>query len=373
MRKTKMLMSGAAIAVISAAILMCGGCQNSQKETTAATAQVETAAQTEAESTTEETTAAEEKSETAGNTVIDAANREVEIPEKVEHVAITCNGGTTQEVAILGNADMIVAQPSMKKFPMLLKMYPQFKDITDGGSFDKVNVEELMNTNPDLVLVGVSSEKGNAQIEDAGMKTYTMLIGWAGVDSLKQEFLNMGKILGNEKKAQLLVDHWNTTLSNLDEMLSKVPENERKTVYYTGSEITKANTGDWGRSWIAGSGGIFAVPEGIKGEISVEQVMEWNPDVIVTQGGNGTDGLLNNESVQDITAIKNKEVYECPIGAFWWDRPSPESTLGFLWLAKTLYPDYTQEIDLKQEAKDFFQTFYEYDLTDEDYESFFFQ
>ena len=125
----------------------------------------------------------------AGQTVIDAAGRSVAVPGKVDRLAITCYGGTTHEVAVLGCAEKIVAQPDMKRFPQLLKMFPRFMEVVDPGSFDKVNVEELMKATPDLVLVGVSSKKGNRLIEEAGMPTYTMLIGWAAVDKLKQEFL----------------------------------------------------------------------------------------------------------------------------------------------------------------------------------------
>ncbi|MBC3889197.1 ABC transporter substrate-binding protein [Acetobacterium paludosum] len=310
----------------------------------------------------------EEKS----TTVTDAAGREITFPENISKIAITCQGGTTHEVAIFGGADKIVAEPSMEQFPQLLKMYPQLKNATNAGSFDDINVEQLMGTQPDIALVGITSAKGNALIEGVGIPTYTMLIGSAGVDNLKQEFLNVGHMLNDDKKAEALVKHWNDTLGDLDKIVSKIPENERKTVYYTGKVITKASSGQWGRSWIEGSGGIFAVPADVTGDISVEQVMEWNPDVIVTQGGNGTADLLGDARIQDMNAIKNKEVYECPIGAFWWDRPSPEATLGFLWLAKTLYPEYTKDIDLEKETKDFFKEFYEYDLSDQEYNSFFF-
>ncbi len=306
------------------------------------------------------------------NAIIDAEGREITFPENINKIAITCQGGTTHEVVIFGGADMIVAQPSMQKFPHLLKMYPQFNDVINAGSFDDVNIEQLLQQGPDIVLVGISSKKGNALIEDAGLPTYTMLIGWAAVDTLKQEFLNIGAMLHNESQAKALVKHWDETLADLNKVLEKIPENERKKVYYTGKVITKANNGDWGRSWIVGSGGICAVPDNLSGDISVEQVMEWNPDVIITQGGNGTADLLGDNRIQDINAIKNKQVYECPIGGFWWDRPSPEATMGFLWLAKTLYPEYTQDIDLKQETKDFYKEFYKYELSDEEYEAFFF-
>ena len=311
--------------------------------------------------------------ETVSGTVVDAKGNEFAIPESVERIAITCNGGTTHEVAIFGAADKIVAQPSMKKFPQLLKMYPQFNNVVNAGSFDDLNIEALVATEPDVALVGVSSDKGNAQIAEVGIPTYVMLIGWAAIDTLKQEFLNVGKILGNEEKAQRLVDHWNATLDDLEKKVAKIPAGDRKKVYYlSGADITKANTGDWGRTWIDAIGADFAVPEtDLNGDVTVEKALEWDPDVIVVQGGSNLDELYGAEQVQDLKAIKNKQVFSIPIGGFWWDRPSPEATLGFLWLAQTVYPEYMGDVDLAAETKDFFKEFYGYDLSDDEYASFF--
>ncbi|MEG2948995.1 MAG: ABC transporter substrate-binding protein [Raoultibacter sp.] len=321
----------------------------------------------------EPATEAPTQAEPVNTTIVDAKKREVTIPEKLDRIAITCNGGTTHEVAIFGSADKIVAQPSMKKFPQLLKMYPHFKDVVNAGSFDDLNIETLVTQQPDIALVGISSEKGNAQVEDVGIPTYVMLIGWAAIDTLKQEFLNVGKIVGNENQAEKLVKHWNDTLGNLAQKIEKIPQDKRKKVYYlSGAEITKANTGDWGRTWISTIGADFAVPESdLKGDVSVEKVMGWDPDVIIIQGGNNLDDLLNNEQLKDLKAIQQKTVYSCPIAGFWWDRPSPEATLGFLWLAQTVYPEYLKDIDLKKETMAFFKEFYSYSLSDEEYQAFF--
>lgn len=308
--------------------------------------------------------------------VIDAKENEFTIPEDVSRIAITCNGGTTQEVVIFGGADKIVAEPSMAKFPQLLKMYPQLKDVLNAGSFDDLNIEALVGAEPDVALVGISSDKGNAQIADMGIPTYVMLIGWASVDKLKKEFLNVGQIVNGEegqKKAQDLVNHWDDVFTRLNAALKKVPESERKTVYYLSkADVTAANKGDWGREWIAGSGGIFAVPESsLNGEVTIEKALEWNPDVIVVQKGSDLNELYTNEQVKDMKAIIDHQVYSVPIGAFWWDRPCPEATLGFLWLAKTLYPEQMTEFDLEAETKAFFKEFYSYDLSTEEYQSFF--
>ena len=109
----------------------------------------------------------------------------------------------------------------------------------------------------------------------------------------------------------------------------------------------------------------------LNGDVTVEKALEWDPDIIVVQGGSNLDELYGAEQVQDLKAIKNKQVFSIPIGGFWWDRPSPEATLGFLWLAQTVYPEYMGDIDLAAETKDFFKEFYGYDLSDDEYASFF--
>ena len=349
----------AAMLLSTALLLGAAACQNSTVETSVPP--------------TASPSPAQQVDEQGVRTVIDAAGREVAIPEKVERLAITCNGGAHQELTILGASDRIVAMPSTKKFPQLQTMFPAYADVVDAGSFDDVNLEEMIKADPDFIFVGLSSKEGNAKLEEAGFPIYTMLIGWADIDTLKQEFLNVGAILGNETQAQALVDYWDEKVALVEQAVAQVPEEERKVVYYTGEEITAANTSGWTWPLIETSGGISAVPEGIQGEVNVEDVISWDPDVIIVQGGTDTSGLLSDERIQDVTAVANGAVYQCPIGAFWWDRPSPESPLAFMWLAKTLYPEYTQDIDLEAETKAFFSQFYNYELSDEEYQSFFFQ
>ncbi|BBO93397.1 hypothetical protein [Desulfosarcina ovata] len=64
-------------------------------------------------------------------------------------------------------------------------------------------------------------------------------------------------------------------------------------------------------------------------------------------------------------------LFACPIGTFWWDRPSPEAILGILWLAKTLYPRQMEAMSIKTETKRFFSRFYHYALSDAEFNAFF--
>lgn len=321
-------------------------------------------------------TASQQIKSQAAKQVVDANGTKVTVPGKADRIAITCQGGTTQEVAIIGGADKIVAQPSMDAFPQMQKMYPKFKSIVNPGSFDDVSVEEIIKANPDMVLVGITSKKGNKLIADAGFPTFTMLIGMAGIEPLKNEFLQMGTLLGNEAKAKELVKYWNDKLAYVNGLVSKVPANEKKSVLYgyaTSNGLGAVHgSGVWGDSFIKAAGGINAVKIEQSKTVSPEQVMSWNPDVIVLQKStNAVVNVKNDPKLSDLKAIKNNKIYQVPIGAFWWDRPSPEAPLGIMWLATEIYPEYTKDIDLKKETKEFFKEFYNYDLSDDEYNSFF--
>ncbi len=106
-------------------------------------------------------------------------------------------------------------------------------------------------------------------------------------------------------------------------------------------------------------------------EVSLEQVLHWDPEVIICQNtkeqGGYREGIISDPDWGNITAVKNNRVYEVPYGPFsWFDRPpSSNRFLGLKWLANILYPEYFN-YDLSQETEEFYELFYHYKLTDEE-------
>ncbi|WP_034642982.1 ABC transporter substrate-binding protein [Desulfovibrio inopinatus] len=308
-------------------------------------------------------------------TVVDATRRTVHVPAHAEKILITCYGGVTHQVVVLGAQDKIVGQPSMSRFAQLLKMKPELASIPDAGSFDNINIEEIITLNPDIVFAGIISKKGNAKIEDVGFPLVTMYIGKAHIDLMMDEFLRTGRVVGNEQRAQALVEYWKDKLDLVQDRVSTIPKEKRLRVYYMSTDILKTEGKAWWTQDLLDTCGAVNVAADIgpARETTIEKLLEWNPEVIVAQGVKGKDrvhDILNDPRLRDLQAVKTGRVYEFPIGAFWWNRPSPEAPLGFLWLTQTLYPEAMNDIDMKRETKDFFKTFFEYDLSDEEYASF---
>lgn len=307
--------------------------------------------------------------------VVDATKRTVAVPQPVDKILITCYGGVTNQIVVLGGEDKIVGQPAMDRFPQLLKMRPKLKAIPSAGQFDNINIEKIISLNPDMVFAGIISKKGNKKIEEIGLPLVTMYIGKARIGVMKDEFMHTGLILGHEDKAKALVAYWDEKLALIRERINTIPQDKRLRVYYTSNDILQTE-GDawWTQDLLSLAGAInVAADIGQARETTLENLVQWNPDVIVAQRLKGKDrvkDILSNPQVKDIKAVKDKRVYEFPIGAFWWNRPSPEAPLGFLWLTKTLYPQLMADIDMLQETQYFFKTFFGYDLSEAEYEAF---
>lgn len=155
------------------------------------------------------------------------------------------------------------------------------------------------------------------------------------------------------------------------------PKDKKRILYGVGSGKSNLETKrNWNDEFIEAAGGINVTAEVLsKGETSLESLIVWNPDVIITtrspSNKKNAEALRKNSALQHINAVRTHQVYEGPVGTSWWDRPSPESILGIIWLAKILYPEETADIDLKQETLYFYATFYGYRLSDEEYVDFF--
>lgn len=314
----------------------------------------------------------------AGKThrITDMAGNTVEIPVNISSVAITCCGGATHEVMVMGASDMIVAQPTKCIMPQLKVLQPGFATVTDAGSFDDVNVEQILALHPDVVIASVTSEKGNAKIRESGIPVVTVMTGRGNMSLMKKEFAMIGQVLGRENEARALLTYWDEKIGLIQERVSTIPLDKRKKVYYMLGKTTHTNGGSWwGQEYITSAGGVnVAEGIGINRDTTLEQVIQWDPDVIIVSSNEGTyipiHEVKNNAQLSSVAAVKNNQIFECPIGSFWWDRPSPEAPLGILWLAKILYPDTFSDIDLKTETQYFYRTLYGYTLSDNEFETF---
>lgn len=98
--------------------------------------------------------------------------------------------------------------------------------------------------------------------------------------------------------------------------------------------------------------------------MALEQLVVANPQVIVTMNKRDAVEIRRSAQWAGIDAVIHHRVVANPKGMFWWCRETSEEALQFMWLAKTLYPQRFADIDMVQETRRFYHTFFGLNLTD---------
>jgi len=311
--------------------------------------------------------------------VTDLAGRTVEIPSDVHRVASLVGPGF-EKVFLLGAMDKVAILSSFaKQRPWAKKIIPGVSDITAVDSANNPNIEELINQKVDLVFFW-DYEKPIEKMADVGIPVLVTQKGAANagpqsIDEfkkyIKDEVNVFGAALGPEAKAKAddYSQYFDEKVEKIEKITSAIPEIERPDVYYVRGPdpLTTHGKNMYTQWWVTLAGGNLVsseIEEGLA-QVSIEQVMTWNPDIIVMGRVNNTALITNDPMWQDVKAVKSGKVYTNPEGVMAWDYSS-EGVLLLEYLAKTFYPDKFTDIDMLTEIKDFYSKFYNYSLTDDD-------
>ncbi|MNC49536.1 hypothetical protein D3C75_987220 [compost metagenome] len=111
--------------------------------------------------------------------------------------------------------------------------------------------------------------------------------------------------------------------------------------------------------------------KGTGNEVSLEQIVQWKPDVILFAPGSMYGKASADPAWKTMKAISGNKYYEVPANPFNWlgSPPSINRYIGMIWLSELLYPDSFQ-YDMKKEVSRFYTLFYHSKpLTDEQYKS----
>ena len=97
--------------------------------------------------------------------------------------------------------------------------------------------------------------------------------------------------------------------------------------------------------------------------VNFEQIAAWDPDQIyvVSYQADSAEivaNLRDNPQWQALQAVQNGAIYGFPGDIFSWDQPEPRWILGVTWLAGKMQPDLLPDLDMQQEAVEFFSQLY---------------
>ena len=244
-----------------------------------------------------------------------------------------------------------------------------------GGGKQDANYESFLTLNPDVIFTGHAESDGSIDKiqQKFGEVPVVDVEDDNNINNIIPSIKFTGDVLGEQKKADELITFYNNVSSQVNTTVSKIPENEKKRVYYARDPTGLQTDPDGGShtKLIQMCGGVNVVNVPLtKGsaQVSMEQVLEWNPDVIIASDPTFYQKVFSDPVWQNVKAVKDKQVYLAPNTPFNWFEgpPGVNSIIGIPWTAKVLYPDRFKDMDIKNLTKYFYSNFYHYDLSDQE-------
>lgn len=320
----------------------------------------------------------------AARQVTDQLGRQVTIPDRVDRVVVlqhqTLNllvqlDATSTMVGILGNWKQQLGDGYQR-------LVPQLATIPALGDLTHVDVEKLVALHPQVVFVTNYAPKEMIdQIQNLGIAV--IAISLRSGDEKQQGELNpqlqnedqaynqglkdgirlIGEVVNHQPQAEALIKATFDQRQQTADRLKDIPADRRIRAYMANPDLTTYGSGKYTGLMMAHAGALNVAAATVKGfkQVSMEQIIAWNPQVIFVQDRypKVIDEINQQPAWQTVDAVKNHRVYLMPEYAKAWGYPMPEAlALGELWMAKKLYPEKFSDIDMQKRADSWYQRFY---------------
>ena len=306
----------------------------------------------------------------------DSCGRTVEVPAQITKVAVS---GTMAQMLVFALAPDTLAgvagkwDESAKDYldakyyalPVLGHLY---------GGKGELNLETLLASNAQVVI-----DVGEAK--DGLADDFDRLSAQAGIpfvhiamttDTMGNAFRALGALLGMEDAAEELAVYCERVYARAEEIAAGAEK--VRLLYCLGTNALSVIAKDSYQSelidLLADNCAVIdaASGKGTGSEVDMEQLLLWDPDVILFAPDSIYDTVADDPVWQQLTAIREGRYYEVPFGPynFMGFPPSVQRLAGMLWLPKLLYGD-AAPYDLQSELTEFYERFYHCPLTDAQY------
>jgi len=295
---------------------------------------------------------------------VDGAGRKVALPPRVERIYAA---GPPASILVFAVApDKLIGWTSAWREAERPFIAPKYADLPTLGRLtgrgNTANVEVVMAAKPDVIIdYGTVSPTLASLAERVQQQTgipYLLLDG--DFDRMAAAIQLIGSVAGEEKRAEALARYTQETISDINRRVAKIPADRRPRVYY-GRGPQGLNTGLAGSisaEFIEQLGAINVAADLGKGglvQVSIEQVLRWNPDVVVTIDPNFHAMAPGHPLWRELPAVRAGRLHLAPRLPFGWIDfpPSVNRLMGLRWLARVLYPQAFPE-DLRPIVRDFY-------------------
>lgn len=306
--------------------------------------------------------------------IVDQGGETVTIPQPVRRIAAAYGVGTFYVYAV-GAADRLVAAAYLAvrdetSQAIMTRIDPDFPTITGAVSVigqSETNIEEMAALQPDLIMAAARTGWLDTALE---LGVPIMRFEGESPEALKAAMTMLGAALGPNAayRAEQYNAYYDRVLADILAQTEAIED--RVSVYMSGTEALRVASGDMYQSMMIEAAGGVSVTADLTGywnDVNLEQVAVWDPEVIffVPYGGANAEAFTDSEEWAIIGAVQQGRVYRVPKLAGPWDAPIPDSILGIIWMAQTLYPDQVS-LDCATETETFYNLFYDYAIPEDE-------
>ena len=308
----------------------------------------------------------------------DSIGRTVTVPAKIEKIAVS--GPMAQIVLFALCPDKFVGIANAWDVSAAQFLATEYYNLPELGQLyggkGELNLETLLASGAQVVIdVGEPKDSAVSDLDALQEQTGLPFVHVsASIATMGDAYRKLGELLGLEDEAETLAAYCDDIYARTQSIAQSV---EKANLLYI--------TGDQGLNVIAQnsyhaeiidllSNNLAVVDDpsskGTGNEVDMEQILKWNPDVILFAPGSIYATVADDPVWQQVTAIKNGAYYEVPQGPYNWMGfpPSVQRYLGMMWMAQLLYPE-TAQYDLYAETANYFKMFYHCDLTQEQFDA----
>jgi len=307
--------------------------------------------------------------------IVDMAGRKVSVPDRITKVyaaqpyTYVLMSAVAPERLIglpgpLSDSEKRFVKPELASLPVLGNGM---------GPGKQVNIESVLALHPDIVLM-----KGDPKTNTQAAEKFTKLgipvvfVDLARIENYPDGIEFTAKLLDKRERGHKLGSYSRRVLAKVKRFTATIPSNKRVKVYYAESAdgLTTECDQSFHADAIKMAGGAIVhhcqLSRHIGMEkVSLEQILAYNPDVIVASDRNFADNVKNDPRWRHVRAVANRRIYTVPRTPFnWIDRPpSVTRIMGIQWLANRFYPD-RYRINLRATTREFQRLFFGVELLD---------
>jgi iron complex transport system substrate-binding protein len=244
-------------------------------------------------------------------TLTDGLGRTVTLAEPAQHV-VSMAPSVTEVLYAIGAGDQVVGRDTFSDYP------EEALTVTDiGGSMGDYSFETIASLDPDLVIAAeINTTEQVKALEDLGLTVY-YLANPTDFDGLYEAIETVGLLTGHSPEATDLTESMSARVQAVENVISQAATTPVVFYELDGSDPAKPWTsgpGTFVDMLISKAGGqnVGAALSGSWAQISVEELLVQNPEIILL--GDAAYGMTPEQVAArtgwgDIAAVKDNKIY----------------------------------------------------------------